>query len=559
MLRRLSIRGVVLIERLDIDLSDGLSVLTGETGAGKSILLDCLGLAVGARADAGLVAAGAQQASVTAAFDAVAGHPVNTVLDEHGLGEPPDGDDRRAVVLRRVLGADGPSRAFVNDQPVSVGLLRDVGEMLVEIQGQYARLGLLDVQAHRTMLDAFAGLQDRVGEIGRLHATWMMAKAALAEAERDAASAVAAQQEIRASVADLEALAPADDEEEALAETRRMLQHAERLIEAAQAASDDIEGAAPGVQSSARRLEKVADNAAGRLDPAIAALDRAAAELAEALAIVQALGHDIEHDQSRLEEVEARLFALRAMARRHGVAVDVLPLLLARQRAQLAALDDQGAALLERAHQVEVTRDAYASAADRLSRERTDAARKLDQAVAKQLRPLKLGRARFTTEITRLEVDDWGPSGLDRVLFTIATNPGVAAGPLHKIASGGELARILLALRVVLSNTGAATTLIFDEVDAGIGGATAASVGERLARLARDRQILVITHSPQVAARGAHHWRVVKQLAAAGARTDVAALGARARREEIARMLSGAKVTDEARAAADRLIEGASA
>ena len=559
MLRRLSIRGVVLIERLDIELCDGLSVLTGETGAGKSILLDCLGLAVGARADSGLLAAGAQQASVTAAFDAAPSHPVNAVLDEHGLGEPQDGDGRRPVVLRRVLGADGPSRGFVNDQPVSVGLLREVGEMLVEIQGQFARLGLLDVQAHRNMLDAFAGLQDRVGAIARLHASWIAAKTELAEAERDAASAVAAQEEIRASVADLEALAPADDEEEALAETRRMLQHAERLIEAAQAASEDIDGASPGVQSAARRLEKVADNATGRLDPAIAALDRAAAELSEALAIVQALGHSIEHDQSRLEEVESRLFALRAVARRHGVAVDALPSLLERQRARLAALDDQGATLLERAHQVELTRDAYASAADRLNRERTAAARKLDEAVAKELRQLKLGRALFTTDFTRLKVDNWGPSGLDRVTFTIATIPGAAAGPLRTIASGGELARILLALKVVLSNTGAATTLIFDEVDAGIGGATAASVGERLARLARDRQILVITHSPQVAARGAHHWRVAKHLAAAGARTDVAELGGRARREEIARMLSGAHVTDEARAAADRLLEGTAA
>ncbi len=559
MLRRLSIRGVILIERLDIDLCAGLSVLTGETGAGKSILLDCLGLALGGRADATLLAAGAPQASVTASFDVASNHPLCSLLDEHGLNEPVAGDGHRSVVLRRVQGADGRSRAFINDQSVSVALLHTVGEMLVEIEGQFAKLGLLDASAHRGMLDAFGRLTDRAAEVGSLHARWRAAQAALDAAQSDAAAAAAAEEEIRGTVAVLEVLAPEAGEEETLADTRRMLQHAERLIEAAQGAADDINGMAPGVQTAARKLEKVSDKAAGRLDPAIAALDRAAAELSEALAVVQALGHGIEHDQSQLETVEARLFALRAAARRYGVSVDDLPGLLARSCSQLAALDDHAGALVACAREVELVRDAYAAAADRLSRKRSEAARKLDAAVAKELRPLKLGRASFVTEVARLEPQDLGASGLDRVGFTIAANPGVAPGPLNKVASGGELARILLALNVVLSDTGAARTLIFDEVDAGIGGATAASVGDRLARLARDRQILVITHSPQVAARGAHHWRVVKQIAEAGAHTDVAALNARGRREEIARMLSGAKVTEEARAAADRLLEGRAA
>ena len=555
MLRSLSIRDVVLIDRLDLDFRDGLSVLTGETGAGKSILLDCLGLALGGRADASLLRPGAAQASVTAAFEPAAEHPVHAVLAEHGLA---DGADA-TLSLRRVQGADGRSRAFVNDQPAGVGLLRRIGAQLVEIQGQFEQQGLLDAATHRECLDAFARLGGEAAEVARRHAAWGEARQAAAHAEAELARTRGEEDELRHAVAELERLAPEANEEARLADARRLLQNAEKLVEAMNEAAAHFDAADPALRRAATVLQRAAAHAGGRLDGALAALDRATAELAEAQDETGGLGQDIELDQGRLEEVEERLFALTAAARRHRTTVDRLPVLHRELVDRLAGLDQHGEGLVRLTQQAEAARRAYVVAAEALSRARRDAAGALDRAVEAELAPLKLGQAKFTTGISRLEEAAWGPAGIDRVAFEVTTVPDLPPGPLARIASGGELSRFLLALKVVLAGVNPGRTLIFDEVDAGVGGATAAAVGARLARLAADRQVLVVTHSPQVAALGTHHWRVIKEDGAAGARAAVAPLAAAQRREEIARMLSGVHITDEARAAADRLLEGAAA
>ena len=567
MLRDLSIRDVVLIDQLDLEFDAGLGVLTGETGAGKSILLDALGLALGARGDAGLVRAGTEQAVVTASFDAAADGPVATLLAEHGLSCDEDG-----IVLRRVLGADGRSRAFVNDQPVSVGLQRQIGECLVEIHGQFDSRGLLDPTTHRDALDAFGGHETLRAGVADAHAAAVAARVALETAEADAAEARAHEDTLRAMAEELDALAPVADEEQALADQREMMQHAGYLQEALAAAglalggADGEEGGAEhGIQLALRALERAAARAGGRFDGALAALDRCAAELGEAMHELNAAAHDIDTDPQALERVEDRLFALRGAARKYGVAVDALPALQADTARRLAALGESGDRLTALAQDLEAARRHYIAAAEALSKARHAAARRLDAAVMRELPPLRLDKARFTTQIERAPESGWGPNGVDRVAFIVATNPGSAPGPLARVASGGELARFMLALRVVLSATGSANVLVFDEVDAGIGGATAAAVGERLARLAQagDRQVLVVTHSPQVAAVGAAHFHVRKQAAGSGRKAGIATqvdrLDRTARREEIARMLSGAAVTDEARAAADRLLDGASA
>ena len=555
MLRRLSIRDVVLIDRLDLEFHDGLSVLTGETGAGKSILLDCLGLALGGRADAALLHRGAAQATVAAAFEPAPDHPVHGILAEHGLA----GDTGAPLSLRRVQGADGRSRAFINDQPVGIGLLRQVGAQLVEIQGQFEQQGLLDAATHRQALDAFAGLADKAAHVAHRYAQWRTARDDAAAAEADLARARGEEEELRHEVAELDRLAPEAGEDKRLTDTRRLLQNAERLVEAMNEAAAQLDEADPAVRRAAKRLERVASHAGGRLDAAVAALDRSAAELEAAAQEIGGLGHDIELDQGKLEEVEERLFALGAAARRHRIAVDELPARHRELSARLASVHQRGDGLVQVSKAAECARRAYLAASETLSRQRQGAAKDLGRAVEAELAPLKLGQARFTVAVTRQDEGAWGPSGFDRVAFEVAANPGLPAGPLGKIASGGELSRFLLALKVVLAGVGPAATLIFDEVDAGVGGATAAAVGARLARLAAGRQVLVVTHSPQVAARGAHHWRVLKEHGTTGARAAVAALASAQRREEIARMLSGARITDEARAAADRLLEGAAA
>jgi len=555
MLISLSIRDVVLIERLDLTFDRGLCVLTGETGAGKSILLDALGLALGARADSALLRNGAEQASVAAVFEVPEGHSVGDRLAAQGL-ETDDGQ----VVLRRVLGRDGRNRAFVNDQPVSAGLLRNLGEMLVEIQGQFEAQGLLDSAGHRALVDAHGGLAARTVTVAELWRAWHDALTARETAAQEIAQARREDAFLRHAVAEIEALDPQPGEEATLTEQRSFLVNAEKLAAALTAALGELEdgdgnGAEEALAAAQRGLGRVADKAGGRLDPVLAALDRAAAETAEALAQLRSVAADIEHDSGRAEAVEERLFALRDLARKHGVEADSLAALRDDIAARIVAIEHGDARLADLARRAEAARGAYLEAAEALSKARKRAAVALDKAVNVELPPLKLDKARFVTRLARLDEPGWGPQGLDRVVFEVATNPGSPPGPLARIASGGELARFLLALKVVLAEIGTAGTLVFDEVDAGVGGPVAHAVGERLERLGRDRQVLVVTHSPQVGARGAQHWRVYKESVGKRTATRAALLGPAERREEIARMLSGARITEEARAAAGRLME----
>ncbi len=555
MLTTLSIRDVVLIGRLDLTFQSGLCVLTGETGAGKSILLDALGLALGVRAEARLVRHGADQASVTAAFEPTPKHPVHAILDRHGLAS---GDG--ALVLRRVLGADGRSRAFVNDQPASVQLLRQIGETLVEVHGQFESQRLLDVASHRGLLDAYGGLAGETAATAAAFAAWGDAADARRRAADEMAQARRDEDFLRHAVDELTALAPGPGEEAALAERRALMMNSEKLVEAMNAAAGELgddRGAVQRLQAALRHLERVADKAGGRLADTLAALGRAAAEATDAEARLDAVATDLDADPKALEEAEERLFALRAVARKHGVAVDGLAALAGELDARLKALDDGGARLADLQKAEGRAKAAYEAAAAALTASRAAAAGRLDKAVARELKPLKLGKAKFSTAIEALAEDAWGADGRDRVRFLIATNPGMPAGPLDKISSGGELARFTLALKVVLAKADPVPTLVFDEVDAGVGGAVAAAVGERLAALSETCQVLVVTHSPQVAARGAHHWLVSKSDADPGVLTTVNVLGPEGRREEIARMLAGARVTDAARAAAGSLLEGA--
>ncbi|MDP6388620.1 MAG: DNA repair protein RecN [Alphaproteobacteria bacterium] len=553
MLTALSVRNVVLIDRLDLTFTDGLSVLTGETGAGKSILLDALGLALGARGDAALIRPSADEATVAASFDPPSGHPATALAAEHGL----DADEE--LVLRRTLRNDGRSRAFINDQPVSVGLLRRLGEELVEIQGQFEARGLLERAMHRGLLDAFGGLANKAEGTSAAHTAWRDAVAALEKAEQAAADAKRDEEFLRHAADELAKLGPEAGEEARLAATRALLMHAEQLIEAMDAARDELEGetgADTRIGAALRQIEGVADKAAGRLDPALTALQRAALETEEALHALRAAANDVDAEGGRLDEVEERLFALRDVARKHGVEVDALLELAGEIAAKLTLIEDHSAAIGDLTAAAEAARQDFLAKAEALSAARAKAAKKLDEAVAGELPPLKLEKAVFETAIERLAEENWGADGLDRVEFLATTNPGATAGPLAKVASGGELSRFMLALKVALAEVGAVPTLVFDEVDSNIGGATADAVGERLEKLAEGFQVLVVTHSPQVAARGGDHLRVDKQGDGERMVTGVERLGLDARREEVARMLSGRTVTDEARGAADRLIEG---
>jgi DNA repair protein RecN (Recombination protein N) len=552
MLVGLSIRDVLLIDRLDLVFQPGLTVLTGETGAGKSILLDSVGLALGARSESGLIRPGAAALSVTAEFQLGEGHPVLDILRENEMtpGE--------SVILRRTVGQDGRSRAFIDDQPVSVGLLRKIGDALVEIHGQFANIGLLDPNTHRAALDAFGGVDVRA-----LRQSWRAWRDAAQKAEQAAAAyarAEAQQEFLRSQVDDLSALAPQPGEEEQLAERRAWMMHGEKLMQGMNAALDSLNrngGVSSALRAAQRSLEKVADKAEGRLDPVVEALDRAAIEAEEAQELLDKVSSSIDLDSASLEKVEERLFALRAASRKHGVAVDALPDLLARLKDELNEIESGGDGLKKLRQAEQAARQSYRAAAEQVSGARKAAAIKLDAGVAAELPPLKMERARFRTRIEALDAAAWGETGIDQVAFEIATNPGLPPGPLAKIASGGELSRFMLALKLVLAGASAIPTIIFDEVDSGIGGAVAAAVGERLSRLANDVQVLVVTHSPQVAAQGRHHWHVAKQDSGAGAWvTRIGQLARDERREEVARMLAGAEITNEARAAADRLLGG---
>jgi len=559
MLQSLSIRDFVLIEKLDLtfarDPAGGptgrLGALTGETGAGKSILIDALGLALGARAESGVVRRGATQASIAAAFDLPKNHAAHAVLTEQGL------DDEDVLTLRRAIGTDGRSRAFVNDQPASVALLRRLGDTLVEIQGQMDQHGLLDMATHRGSLDAFAGLDKQGAAVRTAWQDWRTAEQARAEAEAAAAAARRDEDFLRHSVKELEALSPKADDEETLATERQLLRAGTALGESVTQALGELEqgkGAVHALSAAHRLIERNAEKAAGRLDAPLAALERALSEATEAQAQLETARDALEFDPARLEKIEERLFALRALARKHSVTVSDLAPLAEKMTAQLAALDNGEAGLKKLAATAKAARAAYVEAAEAQAAARRKGAAKLDKAVTSELAPLKLEKAKFVTEIAVLPEADWSESGIDRVQFTVATNPGTPPAPIARIASGGELSRFLLALKVCLAKVGDAATIVFDEVDSGIGGATAAAVGERLKRLAKDVQVLVVTHSPQVAAIADRHWLIRKTTTRTSASTDVLALDARGRREEIARMLSGAEVTAEARAAADRLL-----
>ena len=496
---------------------------------------------------------GAPQLTVSARFDVPPAHASWESLREQGLGL--DGED---LTVRRMVTADGRSRAFLNDQPVSVGLLRQIGDALVEIHGQFDSHGLLNPATHRAVLDAFAGLETAVNEVRAAHALWRKKALARIDAEAALAQARADESALRGDVLSLEALSPRVGEEALLAEQRGLLMHGEKLAEAVNAAAAELSrgsGVESALNAARRCLERVASKAEGRLDEALAALDRAAIEAADAIAALEKAASELDRDPRRLEQAEERLFALRAAARKHGVPADDLAALRRSLEQKLAALEDGGAAIAGLARTEDAARRRFTEAARSLSRARAKAATRLDAAMAVELKPLKLDRARFCTRVDPMEEADWTQDGLDRVVFEVATNQGAEPGPIHKIASGGELARFMLALRVVLTRTSSIPTLVFDEVDTGIGGATAHAVGERLARLATGVQVLVVTHSPQVAARGDHHMRVSKtEQAKLGSRTQVEALEPAARREEIARMLAGAEITDEARAAADSLM-----
>ncbi|MBS0219116.1 MAG: DNA repair protein RecN [Proteobacteria bacterium] len=552
MLVSLSIRDFVLIEKLDLTFADrGLGALTGETGAGKSILIDALGLALGARADSGAIRRGAAQASVAAAFDVPKDHAVHAILAEQGL----DAED--VLTLRRTVGADGRGRAFVNDQPASVALLRRLGETLVEIQGQMEQHGLLDVATHRISLDAFAGLEKQAEAVRAAWRDWQAAEQARAEAEAAAVAARRDEDFLRHAVKELETLAPKADDEETLASERQLMRAGSALGEAVAQALGELEqgrGAVAALRAAHRLVERNADKAGGRLDVSLAALDRALSEATEAQAQLETARDSLEFDPVRLEKIEERLFALRAAARKHNVSVAELAPLAEKMRVQLAALDDGEAGLKKLAAAADTARAAYVKAAEVQAAARRKGAARLDKAVAAELGPLKLEKAKFVTEIAALPEADWSAAGIDRVQFTVATNPGAPPAPIARIASGGELSRFLLALKVRLAKVGDASTIVFDEVDSGIGGATAAAVGERLKRLAKDVQVLVVTHSPQVAAVADRHWLIRKTTTRSSASTEVLALDAKGRREEIARMLSGAEVTAEARAAAARLL-----
>jgi DNA repair protein RecN (Recombination protein N) len=550
MLVSLAIRDVVLIERLDLSMGAGLSVFTGETGAGKSILLDSLGLALGARAESGLVRHGAAQAAVTAAFDPPPAHPARALAAEQGIAA-----EGEALVLRRVLGADGRSRAFVNDEPVSVGLLRRIGDTLVEIHGQFESHGLLDPATHLGMLDAFAGLGAEAARTA--WRSWRDAARTRAEAEAELVKSRAAHEELQAAFDELAALDPKPGEEARLAESRSVMMHGEKLLQAMNAAMTGLTGSGrveSALRSAQRALERVAEHAGGRLGPVIAALDRAAIETAEAAGLLERLSADVDLDPQALERAEQRLFALRAAARKHGCDPDGLAALKADIGRRLALLAGGGGDLVRLARAEQAARAAYIEAARALSAARAKAAQGLDAAVAAELPPLKLDKAGFVTRVAALPEEAWGADGIDAVEFLVSTNPGAPPGALAKVASGGELARFMLALKVILARISPIPTVVFDEVDSGIGGAVAAAVGERLARLGESLQVLVVTHSPQVAARGRGHYRVAKRAAAGSVVTSVDPLDAAARREEIARMLAGETVTDQARAAADSLL-----
>ncbi|MBS1015058.1 DNA repair protein RecN [Acetobacter persici] len=568
MLTNLSIRDVVLIEALDLSLHAGFTALTGETGAGKSILLDSLGLALGERANAGLVRAGAEEARVTASFDIPQTHAAYALLKEQGIpaeaGEP--------LMLRRIVSREGRSRAWINDQPVGITLMRRVAVSLVEIQGQHEQMGLADSSTHRGLLDAYGVPAPLLRDVSATFDSWQSLRRDLDTARKNLLEAAREEEWLRHTVEELTTLNPQPGEEEQLALQRHGLQQSERRGEAIAAALAELtprdrrnSGPAAALRGASRALQRLLpaptaeqtgiDPLEARTNEALSALESAENALAEAENLLSRLADESEANPRLLEDIEERLFTLRAAARKHDVTVDDLPALLADLSARLTALET-GATQLDALEQaVKEARAQYEQAATRLSAAREKAARKMEQAVTKELKPIKLDKARFFAQIEPLSPDNWSRQGMEQVLFLIAANPGQPPGPLAKVASGGELSRLMLALKLVLAGQSGIGTLVFDEIDAGVGGATAAAIGERLHRLARSVQVLAVTHSPQVAASADAHLRIGKIVRDGQTATHAAPLSHAERQEEIARMLAGDVITDAARAAAASLLK----
>ena len=552
MLTALSIRDIVLIEKLDLQLDAGLTILTGETGAGKSILLDSLGLALGARGDSSLVRAGQAKGSVTAAFSLPASHAVHEFLKSHEI----DGEDE--IVVKRIQMADGPSRAMINEQPISLNVLRQAAALLVELHGQHADRALVSVSAHRDLLDAFGGLEGQVHDIANL---WQAASAAqkTLKAHRETMARAEAERDyIEHATKELASLQPEANEEQSLAEARQLMMQSEQYVSALDEADAVLSGETAfgaRLNSALRRLERRKDTAAGRLDSVCATLDRLLHEFSESSRDIDEARRKFAFDPKDLEKSEERLFALRAAARKHRCTVDDLANVRAKLESDLQSLSDGGARLLQLDNLAVEATKAFEIAADKLSAARAKAAKLLDKAVMSEMPALKLDRARFETAVEP-EVSNPGNHGVDRVEFVVATNPGTPLQPLMKIASGGELARFMLALKVVLAAKGSAPVLIFDEIDTGVGGAVADAIGGRLSKLAAGLQVIAVTHSPQVAARASQHLLISKMEDVKSKRmvTRVQPLSVASRKEELARMLSGAKVTDAARAQADELL-----
>ena len=556
MLAALSIRDIVLIDKLDLEFGEGLSALTGETGAGKSILLDAFSLAIGARGDASLVRRGAAQGQVSASFELAPNHSVFALLSDNGIAI-----EDSILILRRVQGADGRSRAFINDIGVSVQLLRQVGRSLAEIHGQHDERALIDPSGHRDLVDAFGGLSGDAKDLATRYEAWADADAMRLRHESEVAATRANADYLSHALEELQTLAPEPGEEEALAARRQLMMNGEKIASELNEALDALQGegtAGARLASALRRIERQAATSGGALNGVAEALERVLSETESARDKIGEALAAAAFQPSDLEDAEERLFALRAIARKHRVAVDDLPALMQKLEAELAAVNTSETKAAELAKAAARARAAYETAALALSKARAKAAKQLDKQVAGELAPLKLEKARFVTHIESLDVDEGGPSGIDRIAFLVAANPGTEPGPMMKVASGGELARFILALKVVLAARGAAPTLIFDEVESGVGGATAAAVGKRLAGLAESVQVLAVTHAPQVAALACGHMMIAKEAIAGpegeAMATRVAVLEGDDRREEVARMLAGQTITDEARAAADRLM-----
>ena len=551
MLVQLAIRDIVLIDRLDLDFSRGLTILTGETGAGKSILLDAFSLALGARGDGTLVRAGAAQGQVTASFELGRDHPARAVAAAAEI------DVEDGLILRRVQMADGRTRAFVNDSPVSGQILRTIARSIVEIHGQHDDRALVDPAMHRALIDSYGGLERDVAGVRAAYEAWRATETELATEEARVTKARADADYLRHAHEELSKLSPGDGEEERLAGRRAAMMASEKVAGELREAHEHVSGSDSPIASLSslmRRLQRRETQAPALIMPPVKALDEALTALEAVESALAASLRAADFDPRELESAEERLFALRAAGRKYAVAIPNLPALAKKFAEDLALLDAGEARLAKLGKAVEAAQADYSAKAAALSKARAAAAAALDAAVNGELAPLKLERARFMSEIAA-DAANAGPEGIDRIEFWVRTNPGTRPGPLMKVASGGELARFMLAVKVALAERGSAPTLVFDEIDTGVGGAVADAIGERLARLAKKVQVLAVTHAPQVAAKAKSHLRIAKADAGGGVATRVAALGPAERREEIARMLAGAKVTDEARAAAGRLLK----